>query len=356
MNERMLTRLLRAYVAVARPGLRFALRSASIRRRLLARRDEHLALGLDPDTAVVLAIAGLVGQDTAVSGRPEMERRMMLASVRIADDAPDGAIDVTEESIAGPSRSVPARVYVPRGLERPSPGLVFVHGGGWVTGDLDTHDTLCRRIALLGRIRVIAIAPRLAPEDPFPATLDDTLAAFRAIAARARDFGIDPARLGIGGDSAGGNLSAVVGLETRHDAVRPALTALLYPATDATWSQPSIETRGEGYLLTKASLRWYRGHYIGDDTALQRDPRVSPLLAPDVKGAPPALVAVAGFDPLIDEGLAYAKRLEEAGSSVAVLRYDTLIHGFLLMTGVSRAAMAATEEIARRIGDMLRAP
>lgn len=349
--ERALDQLLRAYAAAARRGVRFALRSPSVRRKLLARRDEQLELGLDHDTAVVLALASLVGQDAAVSGRPAVERRMMRASVRIADDAPAGAIAISDEQVG----RVPARVYVPRGLERPSPGLVFVHGGGWVTGDLETHDTLCRRLALVARIRVIAIAPRLAPENPFPATLDDTLAAFRAIAGVAAHFGIDPARLGIGGDSAGGNLSAVVGLATRDDPVRPALTALLYPATDATWSKPSIESRGEGYLLTKASLRWYRGHYLGDDAALQRDPRVSPLLAPDVSGAPAALVAVAGFDPLLDEGVAYANRLAEAGSKVELLRYESLIHGFLLMTGVSRAARAATEEIARRIGDMLRA-
>lgn len=343
--------LVRAYVRAARPSVRWLLGASASRRRLLARRADDVAAGLDPDTAALLALAGLIGQDAAVSGRPEAARRMMLASIRIVDDAPAGAIDVTEERID----AIPARLYVPAGLARPSPALVFVHGGGWVTGDLDTHDTLCRRIALIARIRVIALAPRLAPEHPFPATLDDTLAGFRGVVRRGAGLGIDLERLGIGGDSAGGNLSAVVGLATREDAVRPVLTALLYPATDATWSHPSIEKRGEGYLLTRDSLHWYLGHYIGKDDGLRRDPRVSPFFAQDLAGAPRAIVAVAGFDPLVDEGVAYAKRLEEAGVAVELLTYDSLIHGFLLMTGVSRAAMVATEEIARRIGAALTA-
>lgn len=342
--------LLRAYVVGSRASLQWVLRTPRARRRVLARRESDVAAGLDPDTAVVLGLAQLIGQDTAVSGAPDKERRMMRVNVRVADEMPRGDLDVRDSHID----DVPARLYVPAGLERPSPGLVFVHGGGWVTGDLETHDTLCRRIALVARIRVIAIAPRMAPENPFPATLDDTLAAFRSIARRAADYGIDPKRLGIGGDSAGGNLSAVVGVETRRDDVRPALTALLYPATDATWSHPSIQTRGHGYLLTKDSLRWYLDHYLGRDEALKRDPRVSPLFTPDLKDTPPALVAVAGFDPLVDEGVAYAKRLEEAGTKVELLRYDDLIHGFLLMTGVSSSAKRATEAIARRIGELLR--
>jgi acetyl esterase len=345
----VLSTLLRGYVVATRSALRWALRTPGVRRRLLKRRAADVALGLDPDTAVVLALAGLVGQDTAVSGRPSVEREKMRMNIGAADDAPSGAIDVSNESAGG----IPARLYVPAGLERSSAGLVFVHGGGWVTGDLDTHDTLCRRIALIAKIRVIAIAPRLAPENPFPATVDDTIAAFRAIAKRAGELGIDPKRLGIGGDSAGGNLSAIVGLETRNDEVKPALTALLYPATDATWSHASVETRGQGYLLTKDSLRWYRDHYIGKDAQLQRDPRVSPLFSSDFTNAPRAIVAVAGFDPLIDEGVAYAKRLEEAGVAVDLFRYDSLIHGFLLMTGVSKAAMSATEEVAKRIGEVL---
>jgi len=350
MSPAIVDKLGASYVSVARRALRWALQSPQLRPRLLARRAKDIAAGLDPDTAVMLAVAGLVGQDAAVSGSPSFERRMLRLNTRVADDVPSGALAIADERIDG----LAARSYCPVGLERPSAGLVYVHGGGWVTGDLESHDSLCRRIALEARIRVIAVEPRLAPEHPFPATLEDTLAAFRAIARRAGDFGLDPKRLGIGGDSAGGNLSAIVGLETRRDEIRPALTALLYPATDATWSHRSVETRGAGYFLTKESLHWYLDHYIGHDSALRCDPRVSPLFTDDLAGAPRAIVAVAGFDPLIDEGVAYAKRLEAAGSRVDLLRYDALIHGFLLMTGVSRASMSATNEIARRIGEILR--
>lgn len=339
----------RGYVTSARAALHYALRTPALRRTLLARMAAELDGGLDPDTAIVLSLARILGEDAAKPTTPSEERKRMAGNVRVADDAPEGAIDIDDFALEG----IPARRYVPAGLARPSPALVYVHGGGWVIGDLDTHDPLCRRIALIANIRVISIAPRLAPEDAFPATIDDTLTAFRAVAARANELGIDPTGLGIGGDSAGGNLSAVVGLETRHDAIKPALTALLYPATDATWSQPSIQTRGEGYLLTREWLGWYRNNYIGHDAALQRDPRVSPLLAPDLAGAPRALVAVAGFDPLCDEGVAYAKRLEAAGVPVDLLRYESLIHGFANMTSVSRQAMFATRAIARRIGEVL---
>ena len=336
-----------------RPVLRWLHGLPWLRARLLAERREDVARGLDPDIACMLAIGARTGDAELGKASPAVERRKMAESIHLVEDMPDGAVEVTERAVLGPAGRIPARLYEPAGLARPSPGLVFIHGGGWVTGDLDTHDTLCRRIALVGRLRVLSVAPRLAPEHRFPAAVEDSVAAFRAAAQNAAAFGIDPTRLGIGGDSAGGNLSAVVGLETRGDALRPALTVLIYPAVDATCSQPSHRRLGQGYLLTSDSIAWYLDHYI-PDRAQRRDPRISPLLAPDLAGAPPAIVAVAGFDPLVDEGERYADRLAEAGAEVEVLRSPSLPHGFVLMTGLVPAAMAATEEIARRAGERLR--
>src|SRR5262249_42572895 len=149
-------------------------------------------------------------------------------------------------------------------------------------------------------------------------------------------------------------LSAIVGLETRSDTIRPFSTLLIYPAVDATWSQPSIRTNGSRYFLTQDCLSWYLDHYIGRDDSLRNNPRVSPLHEPDLKGAPRTLVAVAGFDPLVDEGVLYAKRLGEAGVNVDLLHYRSLIHGFILMTQASRAALHAADEIAKRAGEILR--
>jgi acetyl esterase len=202
-------------------------------------------------------------------------------------------------------------------------------------------------------MRVVAVCPRLAPEHPFPAAVDDSIAAFRDVASRAESFGIDARRLGIGGDSAGGNLSAVVGLATRGDAQRPALTLLIYPATDLTRTLQSHTTRGDGYLLTRESMAWYTDHYTsGGDVSLV-DPRVSPLWEKDVSGAPRAIVVVAGFDPLVDEGVAYAQKLMDAKVETELMRFDALPHGFALMTGVVPAALEATHAIARRAGDAL---
>ena len=345
----------RARVRAGRRFARLVFGVPAIYSRLRDTRRADVARGLDPDVAVMLAAGELIGQTGAVARTPAYERREMAVSIGMADDAPRDAVDVRDLRVPGAADMLEARLYAPRGLPSPAPGLVFVHGGGWVTGDLDTHDGLCRRLAITGRLRILSVAPRLAPEHPFPAPVEDSIAAFRHVAGRARELGFDPTRLGIGGDSAGGNLAAVVGLATREDAVRPKLTVLVYPAVDATCSHPSHRTNGRGYFLTEESIRWYLGHYLGPDEALRTNPRVSPFHAMDLRGAPDALVAVAGFDPLLDEGVRYAERLEEAGARVTLLRYDALPHGFTLMTRLSRASLAATLEIALRAGELLRA-
>jgi acetyl esterase len=325
-----------------------------LRAWLRSTRRRDVARGLDPDVAVMLAGGEMIGQTGASIGTPDRERREFAVSVAMADVPPPGDVEVRDVRIPGAGATLEARLYAPRGLEAIAPGLVFVHGGGWVVGDLDTHDGLCRRFALTGRMRVLSVAPRLAPEHPFPAAVDDSIAAFRHVASRARELGFDPNGLGIAGDSAGGNLSAVVCLATRADAVRPRVAVLVYPAVDATRSQPSHRSLGRGFFLTEASIVWYLAQYLGRDEALETNPRVSPLHEPDLRGAPDTLVVVAGFDPLRDEGLLYAKRLEDAGARVEVLRYDALPHGFALMTRLSRESLRATEEVARRAGELLR--
>lgn len=351
MNLGLLTRL---RVEGSRQLFRWARRTPWVRSRLLARRASDIAQGLDPDLAIMLELAEVTGDASAARGDPTFARRRTRYGVAIASAPPAGDVAISERTVDASARPIPARLYVPSMSGSAGPGVVFVHGGGWVTGDLDTHDTWCRRLALVGRLRVLAIAPRLAPEDPFPASLDDTLAAFRYVAHRPDAFGIDPQRLGICGDSAGGNLSAIVSLETRGDAVRPRVTGLFYPWLDATLTQPSIRTRRKGYFLDRASLDWYLGYYIGKDEGLRNNPRASPLHSSDLSGAPRTLVAVADFDPLVDEGVLYAQRLREAGTQVALLRYPSLIHGFLLMTAISPAALASAHEVARRMGEMLR--
>jgi acetyl esterase len=326
-------------------------RQSWLREWLLAEREADLTKGLDADIAWMLALGERTGDVALGKHSPAKERRRMAESVRLVEDPPNGVVSVTDRTVPGAAGAIPARVYAPDGLEHPSPGFLFLHGGGWVTGDLDTHDTLCRRIALLGKLRVVAVAPRLAPEHRFPAAVEDAIAAFRFVASSAKELGIDPARLGVGGDSAGGNLSAVVSLETRADDVRPALAVLIYPALDATCSQPSHRELGTGYLLTRESIAWYLGHYV--EPSRHRDPRVSPLWREDLAGAPRTLLAIAGFDPLRDEAERYAERLEAAGATVEVLRAPSLPHGFALMTGLAPVALAATEAIAKRTGELL---
>jgi acetyl esterase len=242
-------------------------------------------------------------------------------------------------------------VYTPDGLAAPSPGILFVHGGGFVTGDIGTHDGLCARLAVGTRARVISVDYRLAPEHRFPAAADDATAAFRYCVAHAGEFGLDPARVAVAGDSAGGNLSAVISRRTAGDERAPVFAILLYPALDATCSLPSHRIFAERYALTGPMIEWYYGHYFGEQD--RRTPDGSPLL-----GAPtprvPALVYTAGFDPLRDEGHAYADKLRAAGGRVVYGEFETLIHGFALMTGALSTARAAVEEIcddARRAFD-----
>jgi acetyl esterase len=226
------------------------------------------------------------------------------------------------------------------------PALVYFHGGGWVIGDLDTHDSLCRHLANAARCIVVAVDYRLAPEHKFPAAVEDCFAATSWVAREAVALGIDRERLAVGGDSAGGNLAAVVSLIARdRGAPKLRCQALLYPAVECGMTHPSHDRFAEGYLLTRPTMRWFYEHYLREPADID-DWRASPLRADDLSGVAPALVLTAGNDVLRDEGEAYARRLQEAGVAVQLRHFPDQIHGFLTMGKIIEAAQPALDDIA----------
>jgi acetyl esterase len=276
---------------------------------------------------------------------PADARRLYLERRHYSQPAPPAVAEVVALQADGPHGDIPLRLY------RPLPGssaaagalpvLVYFHGGGWVIGDLDTHDTLCRELANAAGIVVVAVDYRLGPEHRFPAAVDDSIAATRWVHAQAAALGLDARRIAVGGDSAGGNLAAVVALALRDDAALAlAYQLLIYPATDMRRVAPSHAQNGEGYLLTAETMRYFHDHYI-TDPAHDLDWRASPLLHPDLGRLPPALVLTAGYDPLRDEGLQYAQALTNAGTRTTHLCFERQIHGFILMGRVLDEANTA---------------
>lgn len=238
---------------------------------------------------------------------------------------------VDDRLIPSPDGDIPARVYTPQAAVGEAHGvLVWFHGGGWVIGDLDTADSTCRALANRAGCVVVSVDYRLAPEHPAPAALDDCMAALMWTAENAELLGVDAGRVAVGGDSAGGNLAALVCQRVR-DEFGPDIDfqLLVYPVTDLTMSHPSIDENAEGYFLTKDTMSWFIGHYLGESDP--KDASVSPLHAAELAGLPPTLVITAELDPLRDEGEAYAARLREAGVPTEALRYDGQIHGFMGM-------------------------
>ena len=262
--------------------------------------------------------------------------------------APEEVAACTDRKLPGPASEIPVRVYRPRGSSttEPLPALVFFHGGGWVFGNLDSHDPLCRALANRVRCAVVAVGYRLAPENKFPAAVEDALAALRGIARLGREWGIDAARLAAAGDSAGGNLVAVAAIDFR-DSGGPqlALQVLLYPVTDLAMTMQSYERLGQGYMLTRERMLFFRNAYLRDARDID-DWRASPLKVPDLSRLPPALIISASHDPLVDEAQAYADRLAASGVPVTYRCYDGMIHGFLTMAGAIDAGRAGVDEIA----------
>jgi acetyl esterase len=232
---------------------------------------------------------------------------------------------------------------------------VFVHGGGWVVGGIASHDDQARRLCRdLGAV-VVSVDYRLAPEHPFPAAVDDVSAVFDAVAAEATRLGGDPARLAVAGDSAGGNLAAVLALHARAHDVPLAAQLLVYPATDLGTAWPSMTENADGLFLTRDDAVWFTRRYLGGDRSLATDPRVSPARAATLAGLAPAVVVTAGYDPIRDDGDAYAEALRAAGVCVVHRRFDALTHGFFGMTGISAACEDAVAWTVEAFGTLLRA-
>lgn len=284
---------------------------------------------------------------------PQDLRQLMKLNAAF-DGPPEDVATVEDRSLPGPAGAIPVRVYRPGSAgEALPPILVWYHGGGWVIGDLDTADTTCRKLANRSGAMVVSVDYRLAPEHPTPAALDDCWAALGWVAEHGTDVGGDPSRLAVGGDSAGGNLSALVAVLAR-DAGGPTIRhqLLVYPATDLTMSHPSHVENATGYLLTSEMTAWFLSHYLGPGSD-PGDPAVSPLFAEDLARVAPAQIITAEFDPLRDEGEAYAARLADAGVPVELRRLDGMVHGFFQMGGVTPVADTAVTEAAARLGAAL---
>ncbi|HEY0391209.1 MAG TPA: alpha/beta hydrolase [Solirubrobacterales bacterium] len=330
---------------------RFVRRACGLRprtQRLIFGRPPRLdGQELAPDIHALLKLAKWSGETSLVEGRSvEQARAENREGVPVVSGPPRPMARVEDLSIPGPGGPMPARLYVALGAPRPpQPLIVYYHGGGWVIGDLETHDGACRLLAEHSGCRVLSIDYRLAPEHPFPAPVEDAAAAFAWAAEHVEDLGADPARIAVAGDSAGGNLSAAVCLHAREaGGAQPAMQLLLYPATDVVGEQASRKVFAEGFLLTRNDMQWFEDHYLPDGCA-EDDPRASVMRAPDVSNLPPAYVATAGFDPLRDEGEIYAARMREAGVPVVLQRHSGLIHGFANLTAICPSARAAMFEV-----------
>jgi len=310
-------------------------------------------MALDPQVQAVLDLVIKSGRPAYHTLSPK-DARQLFRETRPASTPTPPEIGAVNNLVADPT--IPVRVYRPVGAaaDTPLPALVYFHGGGWVIGDLETHDVLCRQITAEAGVSVVSVDYRLAPEAKFPAAADDAWAATKWVVANAGRLGIDTQRIAVGGDSAGGNLAAVVALMAR-DAGAPAIAfqVLLYPVTEVGTGTRSYRDFADGYLLTLESMRWFFDHYLtSKDDA--KDWRASPLRAASLKGLPPALIITAGFDPLRDEGEAYARALREAGVRVDYVCYGGMIHGFAPMGRLIDTGNRAVSHIAASLREALR--
>lgn len=303
---------------------------------------------LEATTAALLAAAAEAGAPPLSDLSPAQAREMYRMMQPPADDITVGKVE--NRRIPGPAGDIPIRIYHPEG-SGPFPIHLHYHGGGWVIGDLDTHDADCREVCRRAGVIVIAVDYRLAPEHPYPAAVEDCFAAAQWAAANAAAIGGHGGPVSVGGDSAGGNLAAVVSRLAR-DAGAPEINfqLLIYPVTDAAMDTASYTENSDGYMLTRQSMNWFWESYCSDP-ARRLEPDASPLRAADLAGLPPAHVMTAEFDPLRDEGEAYARRLQEAGVAVTCERYDGLIHGFFSQARMVPAAQPALDAAAKVLRD-----
>jgi acetyl esterase len=300
---------------------------------------------LDPTLQLMLSGMHAVGIDgLAVDDDPAASRAQMRETT-LGFPGPQIHVEADDLTLPGPAGEIPARHY------RPANGaaaalLVFYHGGGWVIGDLDTHDALCRLTCRDAGIHVLSIGYRLAPEHPAPAAIEDAHAAFKWAYEHAGELGAIPGKVAVGGDSAGGNLAAVVCQLARDDGgPAPVLQWLIYPRTDFTARTRSMSLFARGFLLTKRDMDWFQAQYLRGSGVDAADPRVSPLLAESLSGLAPALIAVGGFDPLRDEGESYAAALRAAGIAVDLRYLGSLTHGFANLFQLGGDSAVATSEL-----------
>jgi acetyl esterase len=306
---------------------------------------------LHPQVSAVLEQMRATGGPPLEEMSVEQARAGHLRAAESLGGAPEevaSAVDIA----AGPLR---LRAYRPRGAgpDRLLGGVLYLHGGGWVTCDLDTHDRLCRSLANRSGAAVVAVDYRRAPEHPFPAAVDDGLEALAWLRAHAAEVGVDPARLAVAGDSAGGNLAAVIARRDREAGGAPPLLlqVLIVPITDGAMDSPSYAENAQGFYLTRAGMGWYWGHYLAGADPLHPD--ASPLRAADLGGLPPALVLTAEYDPLRDEGEAYAERLRAAGVAVDCRRRAGMVHGYLRWTAAVDEAAVSLDEIGAALREAL---
>ena len=303
---------------------------------------------LDPDAAAVFKAYQEAGRPPYETVSPSEARELYLKGRAVSNPEPPELKSVQALAIPSPHGSIPARIYTPLKLRQNSglaPGLVFFHGGGWVIGDLDSHDAVCRKLAHEGELIVISVDYRLAPEHKFPAAADDAIAATKWIAGNSKRLGVDASRLMVGGDSAGGNLAAVVAISAR-DGDGPEITGqvLIYPATDFAMTHASHSEPETSILLTHSVIKWFCNHYLNGRGDIDNW-KASPARAKILAGLPPAYVLTAGADPLRDEGDEYAKRLREAGVAVTYRHFPGQFHGFFTMGKLLVQANVAASEI-----------
>lgn len=305
---------------------------------------------LSHETQALLTLARWSGSDGFFANRsvPEARAQSRYEAMVAARRPPLPMAEVRAVEIPGPLGPIPARLYVPMQPtpEEAAPLLVYYHGGGWVIGDLDMYDEVARLITAASGVRVLNVDYRLAPEHPFPQPLEDAFAAFEWAVANAASLGADPARVAVGGDSAGGNMAAVVSHMARDGGgAMPALQLLIYPVTDSAEDTRSRKLFSEGFILTKADMEAFEAAYLppGADAS---DQRISVLKCPNLRGLPTAYVTTAGFDPLRDEGEAYALLMRDCGVRVALRRHPSLIHTFVNQTSINPVAKGAMLEVA----------
>ena len=303
-------------------------------------------LELHHESQLMIALAARVGGPPIESLSPA-EAREETVRRALAVRGPQPVLSRVEAlEIPGRCGPIGARLYAPDSEPGGTGLLVYLHGGGWVIGNLETCESICRFLVRESGAAVLAVDYRLAPEHRFPAAVEDAVAALAYAAERAQYLGADPARIAVGGDSAGANLATVAAQAARAgDAPQPAFQLLIYPVCDLSEKRRSYHLFSEGFLLTEAEMDWFRDHYLPEPGA-RRDPRVSPLLAGDLSGLAPAYIATAGFDPLRDEGEEYARRLSQAGVVVALRRHEGLLHGYANLTAVGRGSREAMLEAA----------